>query len=396
MSETLTAPGSSTPDSGPAASQVPLERLEAQICELAGHLTAATCRFLVMVGDFDARRGWESWDLPSCSAWLSWKCQLSLGTAREQVRVARALRDLPVIRGQFAAGRLSYAKVRALTRIATPATDADLAELAIPMTGAQLDRFARAHRQVSRADDQQARAARRVTWRVDDHDGSLAMTVRLPAAPGQVLIQALRAAAHDLDHPHHPSDGDSSSGSADPPTSHSRASAEASTTATTHHARDESAAAQPGEPASPGDSRASAEAPAPPDSTAEEAARPGAQSLADALTSIAADYLAGKITAADNPDLYQVIVHVGPEALSDDDDLAPAAPAPAEAPAPAQPPATPAPPATDPEDACRPDCPYRRVGHPAHPQRCHLEDGPALSHAAAQQIACTATISWML
>ncbi|HEX3491300.1 MAG TPA: DUF222 domain-containing protein, partial [Streptosporangiaceae bacterium] len=118
MSETITTPGSSTPDSGPAASQVPLERLEAQICELAGHLTAATCRFLVMVGDFDARRGWESWDLPSCSAWLSWKCQLSLGTAREQVRVARALRDLPVIRGQFAAGRLSYAKVRALTRIA--------------------------------------------------------------------------------------------------------------------------------------------------------------------------------------------------------------------------------------------------------------------------------------
>jgi hypothetical protein len=128
------------------ASQVPLERLEAEICELAGHLTAATCRFLVMVGDFDARCGWESWDLPSCAAWLSWKCQLSPGTAREQVRVARALRALPVIRAGFAAGRLSYAKVRALTRIATPATEADLAELACPMTGAQLDRFARAHR----------------------------------------------------------------------------------------------------------------------------------------------------------------------------------------------------------------------------------------------------------
>src|SRR5271170_762204 len=120
-SNTATADG---PDpAGPG--ELPLERLEAQICELAGHLAAATCRFLLLVGDFDARRGWASWDLPSCAAWLAWKCQIGPGTAREHVRVARALRALPVICAEFAAGRLSYAKVRALTRIATPATDAD-------------------------------------------------------------------------------------------------------------------------------------------------------------------------------------------------------------------------------------------------------------------------------
>ncbi|MGH3403910.1 MAG: hypothetical protein ACRDRJ_15630 [Streptosporangiaceae bacterium] len=68
---------------------MPLERLEAQICELAGHLTAATCRFLVLVADFDARRGYKSWDLPSSAAWLAWKCQLSPGTAREHARAAR-------------------------------------------------------------------------------------------------------------------------------------------------------------------------------------------------------------------------------------------------------------------------------------------------------------------
>ena len=76
---------------------------------------------------------------------------MSSGTAREHVRVARALRDLPVIRARFAAGRLSYAKVRALTRIATAATEAGLAELAGPMTANQLERFARAHRQVTQA-----------------------------------------------------------------------------------------------------------------------------------------------------------------------------------------------------------------------------------------------------
>ena len=70
--------------------RVPLERLEAQICELAGHLAAATCRFLVLLADFDARQGWASWEMTSCAAWLSWKCQLSCGTAREHVRVARA------------------------------------------------------------------------------------------------------------------------------------------------------------------------------------------------------------------------------------------------------------------------------------------------------------------
>jgi len=69
---------SATPgESGPAS--VPLERLEAQLCELAGHLAAATCRFLVLLGDFDARRGWADWDMNSCAAWLSWKCQMSSG-----------------------------------------------------------------------------------------------------------------------------------------------------------------------------------------------------------------------------------------------------------------------------------------------------------------------------
>ena len=180
---------------------VRLERLEAQICELAGHLAAATCRFLVLLGDFDARRGWASWDMNSCAQWLSWKCQMTAGTAREHVRVARALRDLPVIRGEFGAGRLSYAKVRALTRIATPETEAGLAEIARPMTGNQLERFARAHRQVSSADDAAARVRRRLAWRFEE-DGSLGGTFQLPPLAGAVLLKALRAAAGDLEHPH--------------------------------------------------------------------------------------------------------------------------------------------------------------------------------------------------
>src|SRR5690349_16768043 len=239
-------------DDGPFS--VPLERLEAQICELAGHLAAATCRFLVLLGDFDARRGWASWEMNSCAEWLSWKCQMSSGTAREHVRVARALRNLPVIRGEFGAGRLSYAKVRALTRIATPATEAGLAELAGPMTGNQLERFARAHRQVSAVDDADSRVRRRLAWRFEE-DGSLSGTFRLPPLAGAVLLKALRAACADL----------------------------------------------------AGDPRAGVSADAP--AAAEAPAVRTSSDLADGLVAVAESFLAAKVAGADDAEVYQVVVH---------------------------------------------------------------------------------------
>jgi hypothetical protein len=179
----------------------PLERVEARLCELAGHLTAATCQFLLLVGDFDERQGWASWQLPSCAAWLSWKCQVAPGTAREQVRVARSITRYPLIREQFAAGRMSYAKVRALTRIVTPETEADLVEMAAPMTAGQLERFARAHRRVSDADHTRPRPARTLTWSpAGDQDYQFRAV--LPAEAAAVILQALRAARNDLEHPH--------------------------------------------------------------------------------------------------------------------------------------------------------------------------------------------------
>ncbi len=263
-------------NSGSVGAPEELAELEAQICELAGHLAAATCRFLLLVADFDARGGWAAWDLPSCAAWLAWKCQIAPGTAREHVRVARALRGLPAIRSAFATGTMSYAKARALTRIATPATDADLAELAGPMTAGQLERFVRAHRQVSAADDRHAAVARRLSWRVED-DGSLALSVRLPAAEGAVVLQALRAAADGLQPP---ADG------LQPPADDLQPPAD-----DLHHAHNE------------------------PDGVPAET--PPAAGLADALVDIAGAYLDGKITKAGNADLYQVIVHVAAEALQD-------------------------------------------------------------------------------
>ena len=76
----------------------PRERLEAEITELAAHLTAAESRFLALVAEFDRREAWRDWECRSCAHWLSWQCGIELGAAREKVRVARALDDLPVTR----------------------------------------------------------------------------------------------------------------------------------------------------------------------------------------------------------------------------------------------------------------------------------------------------------
>ena len=80
---------------------MPLERLEHEMVSLAGHLAAGTCSFLLMVGEFDARQGWESWEAYSCAHWLNWRCGVGLVAAREQVRVARALRGLPAVTAAY-------------------------------------------------------------------------------------------------------------------------------------------------------------------------------------------------------------------------------------------------------------------------------------------------------
>jgi hypothetical protein len=90
-----------------------MERLEAEICLSAAHLSAAECRWSLMIGEFDRRGGAESWGAVSTAHWLNWRCGLALGAARERVRVARCLDSLPAITAAFATGELSYSKVRA-------------------------------------------------------------------------------------------------------------------------------------------------------------------------------------------------------------------------------------------------------------------------------------------
>src|SRR4051812_15572550 len=175
-----------------AGEEQPLEALEADLIALATDLAAAECRFLQMIAEFDRRQGWAVQGVVSCAHWLSWRCGLSLVSARERVRVARALEALPKVVESFEKGELSYARARAIVRVATPENEEALVATARSSTGAQLERICRATKAAQRADDPTpVRESRRtVSWHWDD-DGMLVLRARLDAEEGAAVIAAL-------------------------------------------------------------------------------------------------------------------------------------------------------------------------------------------------------------
>jgi hypothetical protein len=174
--------------------------LEREIAELAGHLAAAMCRWLLLIAEWDERLGWAEWGVRSCAHWLSWRCSIGLATARDQVRVARRLGELPLVRQAFASGELSYSKVRAIARVAEPSTEEQLVLLGRHATGAQLEKIVRKFRRataVSAEIEQDAQDNRYLRWSWNE-DGSLRLQARIPAADGALLLKAL-----DLNQPEH-------------------------------------------------------------------------------------------------------------------------------------------------------------------------------------------------
>ena len=122
------------------------EELVREIATLSAHIDAATHRLLECIRSFDESGGWHEQGAGSCAQWLSWRVGWDPGTARERVRVARALGTLPLIDEALRTGGLSYAKARALTRVATPANEDRLLAMALTATGAQLERLCRGYR----------------------------------------------------------------------------------------------------------------------------------------------------------------------------------------------------------------------------------------------------------
>ncbi len=170
--------------------EIPTEHLEHEITALAAHIYAATCRWLLLIAEFDRRECHLSWGFHSTTSWLAWTCGLTPRAAREHVRVAHDLKELPLIRESFASGELSFSKVRALTRVAVPETEAELLELAHQATAAQLERTVRAFRSAIAVAAGHPPPDTFFAWSWED-DGTLSVRGRLAADEGALLIEAM-------------------------------------------------------------------------------------------------------------------------------------------------------------------------------------------------------------
>ena len=173
-----------------------LFQLGERIVELAARINIATCEMLTLIAEFDRREGWAD-EFTSCAEWIAVTTGRTLGTARENVRVAHALEDLPLTSREMSLGKISYTKVRNMTRVATPETEEDLLEYARAGSAAKLEQIVRGWKHLSRDGELTAEEARhqsRAFSVVIDGDGMYVMRGRLEPEVGAVLMRAIEAA----------------------------------------------------------------------------------------------------------------------------------------------------------------------------------------------------------
>ena len=177
-----------------------MEKLGDQIAEAAAHIDAAMYRLLEMIREFDAQGGWYAQGATSCAAWLSWRIGWDLATAREHVRVARRLGELPRIGEALRKGEVSYSKVRAMTRVATPATEETLVMWAGHSTAAQMENICRKYRMVQRLGGKDAGEdpARRYVSRKMLDDGMVMITAVLRPEEAAMVMGVIEQAAKDV------------------------------------------------------------------------------------------------------------------------------------------------------------------------------------------------------
>jgi hypothetical protein len=171
-----------------------IDELDAAIGRLVRQMNAECYRMLVLVREFDDRFGWRKWSFKSCAEWLAWRSEIGLSAAREKVRTAHALRALPAIAAAFAEGRLSYSKVRALTRVADARQEDLLLAYALNTTAENVEERCRQIRNVapeSVHDARRAWAGRSLTaWR-DEKRGVLRLTLEVPLDDGELVMRAI-------------------------------------------------------------------------------------------------------------------------------------------------------------------------------------------------------------
>ncbi|WP_405243164.1 HNH endonuclease signature motif containing protein [Lentisalinibacter salinarum] len=258
------------------------EKLGAEITALCGNIYAKTYRLLELIREFDEKGYWQLPGLCSTAHWLNWQCGIGMNAAREKVRVARALPDLPKISEAFRKGEVSYSKVRAMTRVADAQNEDYLLGIARHGTAYHVEGIVAKYRRAKRLQDA-ANANFQYEMRSVEHyyddDGALVLKARLPAEVGALLLKALDKA---MDHQ--------------------------------FNADDDVHVGGPSGPISSPATDVSAETPEP-DPDPEPTRYTFPQRRADALAEMAETYLAHGARDSSSADRYQVVVHVSAEML---------------------------------------------------------------------------------
>lgn len=171
-----------------------LSEMSEQLVLLAAQINVATYHFLKMLAEFDRREGWRQLCMTSCCHWLNCQCGISFITAREKLRVAHCLERLPQINKAFKAGKLSYSKVRAMTRVATDENEHILLNAAMEVTANQMDKLVRRYQRVDEKQnliEQVDELQQRSLDYYQDEEGMWVFSGRLPSVEGGLLVKAL-------------------------------------------------------------------------------------------------------------------------------------------------------------------------------------------------------------
>ena len=188
------------PAISPADRLLAIDDLDRVIVDLSTRINAATYELLVLIREFDERAGWLKWGFEHCADWLHWRCDLSIGAAREKLRVSHALKTLPVVSGAFCDGELSYSKVRALVRVANRDNEEALVNFALKTTAASVEdrcRELRCGTVDSTIEANRAYSSRFLTIRRHAERGTVSITVEIPLEAGELFDQALDKARDD-------------------------------------------------------------------------------------------------------------------------------------------------------------------------------------------------------
>ena len=175
-----------------------IEELDAAIGKMSHTINAANYELMVLIREFDERAGWLKWGFKDSLNWLKWRCDLSTNAARDKLRIAHALKELPLLSEHFAAGKLSYTKVRALSRVATALNEADLIDMAMRMSARHVEEHCKQRSNAAKASTATAlKAQENRNFRIwhDQARGTVHFSIELPAEEAELIEKAVEKAA---------------------------------------------------------------------------------------------------------------------------------------------------------------------------------------------------------